>query len=121
MPSPAFLLPDPIAAYVEATNRGDLETLLDQFADDALVNDQLRDHWGRDAIRAWASRDIVGERLTMAVIGVVLHHGHVIVTAAVDGAFDKRGLPEPLVYCFYFAHEASRIVQLFILPGQVAA
>jgi hypothetical protein len=31
-----------VAAYVEATNTGDLEGLVDLFADDALVNDQLR-------------------------------------------------------------------------------
>ena len=37
-------LPPVVAAYVEATNSFDLEGLLATFADDALVNDQLRDY-----------------------------------------------------------------------------
>jgi ketosteroid isomerase-like protein len=59
------VLPALVAAYVEATNSFDLERLLATFADDALVNDQLRDYWGKSAIRKWAERDIIGERLTM--------------------------------------------------------
>ena len=43
-------LPPLVAAYVEATNSFDLERLLAAFADDALVNDQLRDYSGRKAI-----------------------------------------------------------------------
>jgi hypothetical protein len=39
------------------------------FAEDALVNDQLRDYWGKLVITEWAKRDIVGERLTMNVMG----------------------------------------------------
>jgi hypothetical protein len=46
-PSEALaVLSPPVAAYVEATNNFDLERLLALFADDALVNDQLRDCWG---------------------------------------------------------------------------
>jgi len=51
----------------------------------ALVNDQLRDYWGKAAIRAWAERDIVGERLTIAVTEVVKHYDNFIVTADIDG------------------------------------
>jgi hypothetical protein len=36
------------------------------LADDALVNDQLRDYWGKAAIRRWAEQDIIGEKLTIA-------------------------------------------------------
>jgi hypothetical protein len=108
----------PVAAYIRATNKGDLEALLATFVDDALVNDQLRDYWGREQIRNWAQRDIIGEQLTMRVVGVVLHHGHVIVIAHVNGDFDKRGLPDPLVLTFYFSAVDDRIVQLIILRNQ---
>jgi hypothetical protein len=40
-------LPPLIAAFVEATNSFDLEGLMATFADDALVNDQLRDYWAK--------------------------------------------------------------------------
>lgn len=88
------------------------------FADDALVNDQLRDHWGKAAIRSWAERDIIGERLTIAVTKVVKHYENIIVTADIDGNFDKRGLPDPLVLAFYFTPHAGLIVQLIILRNR---
>jgi hypothetical protein len=124
MPSPSssstapVKLPPPVAAFVEATNSFDLERLMSAFADDALVNDQLRDHWGKAAIRSWAERDIIGERLTIAVTKVVKHYENIIVTADIDGNFDKRGLPDPLVLAFYFTPQAGLIVQLIILRNR---
>jgi hypothetical protein len=111
-------LPRSVAAYIRATNLHDLEALLETFADDALVNDQLIDYWGKEAIAAWAARDIIDEQLTLKVIKVVQHYGHSIVTAHVDGLFDKRGLPDPLVLAFYFSPYDNKIVQLIILRNQ---
>ena len=48
----AATLPAPVAAYIHATNACDLRALLTTFVDDALVNDQLQDYWGREAIAA---------------------------------------------------------------------
>jgi SnoaL-like domain len=117
-PSDVRALPRPVVAYVAATNAFDLDRLLATFADDALVNDQLRDYWGKAAIREWAARDIIGERLTMNVVGVVEHYGNFIVAANIDGDFDKRGLPEPLVLAFYFTPHDDQIVQLIILRNR---
>jgi hypothetical protein len=111
-------LPPPVAAYICATNLCDLDALLETFVDDALVNDQLIDHWGKDAITAWAAHDIIGERLTLKVVKTVQHYGQSIVTAHVDGLFDKRGLPNPLVLAFYFSSCGNKIVQLIILRNQ---
>jgi hypothetical protein len=111
-------LPPPVAAYIRSTNLCDLDSLLETFVDDALVNDQLVDYWGKEAIAAWATRDIVGERLTLKVVKTVQHYGHSIVTAHVDGRFDKRGLPNPLVLAFYFSPHENKIVQLIILRNQ---
>jgi ketosteroid isomerase-like protein len=117
-PEALAALSAPVAAYVEATNNFDLEKLLDLFSDDALVNDQLRDYWGKPAIRGWAERDIVGQSLTMNVTTVVQHYGNFIVTANVRGEFDMTGLPDPLVYAFYFTPHGERIVQLIILRNR---
>jgi hypothetical protein len=111
-------LPPSVATYIRATNLCDLDALLATFVDDALVNDQLTDYWGKEAIAAWAARDIIGERLTLKVVKIVQHYGHSIVTAHVDGLFDKRGLPEPLVLVFYFSCYDNKIVQLIILRNQ---
>jgi hypothetical protein len=124
MPTPSdsakskVALPPLLSAYVDATNSFDLEGLLGLFADDALVNDQLRDYWGKAAIREWAAREIIGETLTMGVTKVIEHYGNFIVTADVDGAFDKRGLPDPFVLAFYFTPHADKIVQLIILRNR---
>jgi hypothetical protein len=112
-------LPPLVAAFVEATNSFDLERLMATFADDALVNDQLRDYWGKAAIRDWAERDVVGERLTIAVTKVVQHYDNFVVTADIDGNFDKRGLPDPLVLAFYFAPCNNLIAQLIILRNRL--
>ena len=111
-------LPSAVSAFIEATNQGDLDALLETFVDDALVNDQLADYWGKEAIAAWAAGDIIGERLTLQVVKTVQHYGHSIVTAHVDGLFDKRGLPDPLVLAFYFSSFGDKIVQLIILRNQ---
>ncbi|MDR3375316.1 MAG: hypothetical protein P4L98_16435 [Ancalomicrobiaceae bacterium] len=111
-------LPPSVAAYIGATNRRDLDALLETFVDDALVNDQLIDYWGKEAITAWAIRDVIGEHLTLKVVNTVLHYGHSIVTAHVDGLFDKRGLPDPLILAFYFSSYDDKIVQLIILRNQ---
>jgi hypothetical protein len=113
-------VPAPVAAYIRATNTFNLDALLATFAEDALVNDQLRDLWGKAAIKHWAENEIIGDRVTMYVIEVVKHYGEIIVTARVDGDYDKRGLPEPLVLAFYFSLREDKIVQLIILhngPG----
>ena len=107
-----------VAAFVEATNSFDLEGLLATFAEDALVNDQLRDYWGKPAIREWAQRDIINVRLTMNVTQVINHYGNFIVTANVDGNYDKRGLPDPLVHAFYLMAQSDLIVQLIILRNR---
>ena len=117
-PDAPISLPPLVAAFVEATNSIDLERLMATFADDALVNDQLRDYWGKAAIRDWAERDIIGDRLTIAVTKIVSHYGNFIVTANVDGNFDKRGLPDPLVLAFYFSPHHELIVQLIILRNR---
>jgi ketosteroid isomerase-like protein len=111
-------VPPLVAAFVEATNSFDLERLVANFADDALVNDQLRDYWGKAAIRAWAERDIIGERLTIAVTEVVKHYDNFIVTADIDGNFDRRGLPDPFVLAFYFTPHNDLIIQLIILRNR---
>lgn len=108
-------LPAPVDTFVRATNSGNLEVLLTTFVDDALVNDQLCDHWGKEAIREWAIRDVVGEQLAIHVVSNADHYGHCILTAHVDGNFDRRGLPEPLVLVFYFSMYRDKIVQLIIL------
>lgn len=58
-------LPAPVAACIEATNAFDLDRMMATFDDGALVNDHRCEFRGLAAIRAWAGREIVGDRVTM--------------------------------------------------------
>jgi hypothetical protein len=111
-------LPEPIATFVAATNSLALDALLATFLDDALVNDQFQEYWGKQAICTWAMREIIGSSLHMTVVDSTEHYGHVIVRANIDGTFDKRGLPDPLQLDFYFSAHDDKIVQLIILRNQ---
>ena len=44
--------------------------------------------------------------------------GTSFLTANVDGDYDKRGLPDPLVFAFYFTAQNCLIVQLIILRNR---
>jgi hypothetical protein len=111
-------MPAPVAAYVLATNLFDVDGLLDTFAGDAIVNDQLYEYRGLDEIRHWALRDIIGQHTTIHVTKVVQRRTEAVVTAHVDGSYDKRGLPDPLVLTFYFSTTGAKIVQLIILRNE---
>lgn len=104
-----------VVSFVEAVNRFDADRLIDLFAQDAHVNDQLRDFWGRDAIGGWIRREIVGDRFYMRVLDARMHFGDVFLSAEVGGEFDKTGLPEPLVLSFLFSMREEKIVRLVIL------
>ena len=100
-PNDPVALPPLVAAYVEATNSFDLERLLAIFAEDALVNDQLRDYWGKPAIREWAKHDIIGESLTMNVTKVINHYGNFIATARErnwDRTFSRYSIECPRIW-----------------------
>src|ERR1700722_955297 len=60
-------LPAPVAAYIASTNASDIEALLATFSDDALVNDHRNEFADQDAIRNWAQREIIDDRVTMQV------------------------------------------------------
>jgi hypothetical protein len=42
------------------------------------------------------------------------HHGDFIVSAAVDGDYDKTGLPDPLILTSYFSLAGDKISRLII-------
>ncbi len=111
-------LPEPVASYVDAVNRAQVDDLMATFVDDGLVNDQLIEYFGKDAIREWACRDIFSERISLTVVDVNRYYDNVVLNAHVDGTFDKRGIPDPFVLKFYFSLYMRKIVQIIILPNQ---
>ena len=76
------VLPAPVSAYVEATNSFNLDGLVAIFDDDALVNDHRVEFIGKEQIRAWAAREIIGDHVTMKVIDQRLVGSHVALSGA---------------------------------------
>jgi hypothetical protein len=111
-------LPSPVAAYVDATNSFNLDRFVAAFAEDAVVNDHRDEFVGKEQIRAWAAREIIGDHVTMQIIEVHAFGDQVTLKAEVDGDFDKTSLPKPLVLSFYFSVHGGRIVQLVIVHNK---
>jgi ketosteroid isomerase-like protein len=113
-------LPAPVAAYVAATNNFDIDAFMATFAQDALVNDHRDEFPGYAAIRQWAQREIIGDRVTMQVTSWARRADSVALTAHIDGNFKKTGLPVPLALTFYFSFSGEGIVQLIIVHNKPA-
>ncbi len=114
-------LPMPVQAYITATNAFDIEALVAAFSADALVNDHRNEFLGQEAIRSWAQREIIDDRVTMQVTHVTRCGMTAAITASLAGNFDKTGLPDPLLLTFYFAFGAERIDQLIIVQNKPVA
>ena len=70
-----------IADYMVAGNAFDTAAMLATFKDDAIVNDIQREFWGKEAIKAWIDKELVGARVKMKVVRFVEGYGDVILTA----------------------------------------
>jgi hypothetical protein len=63
-------------------------------------------------------REVIGDKVTMDVTAASEHQGDVIVNAAMDGRYDKTGLPDPLILTHYFTVSDGRIVRLIIIRDE---
>jgi hypothetical protein len=104
-----------VAEHIAAVNAFDQDAIVATFADDALVNDAHREFWGREAIRAWVAREMVGDRVTIAVTEVLDHRGDIIVRGRYDGDYDKTNLPDELILTNYFTVRDGQIVTLIVI------
>ena len=107
-----------VAEHVIAVNAHDLDRIVATFAPDAYVNDNRREIWGTEAIRAFMAKEFVGDDVTMEVREVLDHYGDVIVRARYDGTYDKTNLPDELVMTSYFGICDDKIASLTIIFNQ---
>jgi len=109
-----------LAEFIAAVNAFDEDAIVATFAGDALVNYVHREFWGTEAIRRWVAREIVGDRVTIAVTDVLDHHGDTIVRGRYDGNYDKTNLPDPLILTHYFTVRDGKIVTLIVIANTPA-
>ena len=99
----------PIATFIRAINKRDVDGFLSSFTPDAVVTDVGREFRGSTAIREWAEQEIFSANVTLDVIDVAECDGQTVVTVKVDGTFDKTGLPDPLLLNHNFTVEGGKI------------
>jgi hypothetical protein len=107
-----------VAEHVAAVNAFDTERIVATFAPGAYVNDNRREIWGTDAIRAFMAKEFVGDHVTMEVREVIDHYGDIIVRARYDGTYDKTNLPDELIMTSYFSIRGNRIISLAVIFNQ---
>ncbi len=111
-------LPPIVAEHIDAVNAHDTDRIVNTFAPYAYVNDNRREIWGADAIRAFMAKEFVGDHVTMEVGEVIDQYGEIIVRARYDGTYDKTNLPEELVMTSYFSIRDGKITSLKVIFNQ---
>ena len=103
-------LPRVLADYFAATNAHDVGAMSDDFAEDATVHDEGRDHVGSAAIRAWMKETIEKYDYKVEPVESSRSGSRAIVLVSLRGKFP--GSPITLQYAFTLA--GQRIAHLEI-------
>ena len=111
-------LPEIINTFIQANNRHDSEGFISFFSPDAWVNDIQRNFLGVDAIKAWAEKEIINDQVTMEVRQVIHHYDDWIITAKIDGTYEKTNVPNPLYLDYHFTLKENQIVKLIIIVNR---
>ena len=104
-----------IETYFTSTIDSDKKVFLSIFAEDAVVIDEGQEYNGLTEITEWSERYHFAFKLKFEVINIMDEGLKTIVTAKVDGDFDKTGLPNPLFLDFHFTVVNRKVASLEIL------
>jgi ketosteroid isomerase-like protein len=100
-------LPQAIEGYFRSANAHDSNSLMDCFAEDAVVHDEGKVYNGLAAIKEWNESSKTLE-LTLEIVSAVQEDKETIVTAMVSGKFDGS----PISIDFHFMVENHKIASL---------
>ena len=107
-----LFIPPPIADFVKAVNEHSSEAFLAVFAANAVITDDAHKYQGIAAIKDWDDEKNIGANITMNPIEIAEGDGKTVLTAEMDGNFDKTGLPDPFLMDLYFTHDENLISAL---------
>ena len=103
-------LPKPIADYVAANARLDLEGMVQPFAPDAVVEDDRNRHVGYDEIRSWIQQETLASRAIFTP-DTLRHEGdHVVVEGPTAGDF--KGSPLRFIFRFTLDDDVIRALRI---------
>jgi hypothetical protein len=107
-------VPQVITNFISAVNSHNGEAFINAFADDALVNDAARNFWGKESIKNWSDKEIIGDEVTFETDDVMEHYGDYMVTALTNGNYDKTKAPDPLYLDYFFTLKENKIIRMFV-------
>ena len=81
----------------------------------------VRPRWIESAIKAWSDREIFDVQVTLEVIDAANRDGETVITAKVDGTFDRTSLPHPLILVHHIVSKDDKIVRLRCRLGSETA
>jgi len=103
-------LPRPIALYVNVENTGDVASLSECFAPDAVVRDERRTYEGLAAIQEWKAETKRKYQHTVEPLALVRKGDKTIVTNRLTGSFPGS----PIELQFVFKLDGDKIASLEI-------
>jgi hypothetical protein len=107
-------LPQPVAAFFHTANASDPDAFIANFTDNAILIDGAREYSGIIKIKEWSKTDLFAANVKYEVTNAAQHNQETIVTAKVDGNFDKTGLPDPLMLDHHFIIAEGKISRLTV-------
>src|SRR5690349_9736783 len=108
----ALALPEPVAAYVEANARLDVDGMLKPFAADAVLVDIGRRHEGHAALRILFAEEVIAVKAIFTPDAVRHEDGHVVVEGPAHGDFE--GSPIRFTYRFTLEDDAIKALEITV-------
>jgi ketosteroid isomerase-like protein len=103
-------LPKPIADYVEANARLDVDGMLKPFAADAVILDNGHPHEGRAEVRTLLEEAVVGAKAIFTPDTARHEDGQVVVEGPAHGDF--TGSPIRFTYRFTLENNAIKALEI---------
>jgi hypothetical protein len=106
----SIFLPPPIDRYVKTENSGEVETLAECFAPNAVVRDENHTYEGLASIKRWKMETKKKYKHSIVPLDVAHRDGKTVLKAELSGDFPGS----PITLGFNFVLERGRIVLLEI-------
>ncbi|CAO3447168.1 hypothetical protein [Azospirillum argentinense] len=103
-------LPKPIADYVEANARLDVDGMLKPFAADAVLLDNGKPHKGHSELRALFEGEVIAVKAIFTPDTVRDENGQVVAEGPAHGDF--KGSPIRFTYRFTLEHDAIKALEI---------
>ena len=96
--------------YIDASNAHDVESILECFADDAVVRDESTTHRGKIDIGHWITTTIEKYKFQFQAVGSQERDNETVVSVEVSGTFPGS----PIMLDYHFAIANDKIAALTI-------